>query len=664
MEETTPDTGTARDGCRPFTPDDLYLHRQVTEIDCTAAGRIACSVQSVDRDNDGYTARIWALSLDGAPTQALTQGPGQDTSPRWSPDGELLAFVSSRTGSPQLHVLPAGGGEARRVGDFSRSVSSPRWAPDGKAVFVAASVQVEPDLRGRPGEPPKDRPPNAPEVAWRLPYKEDGIGYLLQRQIHLFRVEVDSGEHARLTCGAFDVLAHDVCSDGRRIAYSRTRPGRLAHRCDLWICAADGSGHRQLTHDHAMVMAPHWSPDGQWIAFTGALEDGDAEPRLWRVHVHSGEVHQVGDVDVADPLSLRWTPDSRAIVFVRAHRGRHQIARIGAEGSEAQPLVAGDMQIAAFGTSGDAFVYSIDHPSRPSEVLVAHAGAQGGDGRQLSDFNAWWHSRTPVQAKLRRFEVPDGEGGTEAIEGWLLAGPGAPGPRPLLDDMHGGPASYALLGFDAHVYWQVLAARGWAVLALNSVGSASYGHAFCRRLAGHWGERDLPQHLAAVAALQAEGVCDGRVAAAGKSYGGFLSAWACGHTDVFKAAVVMAPVGNIETHYGTSDGGYYADPYYVHSAPKLDRAAARALSPLQSIEKSRTPTLFLQGKEDERCPKCQSEEMFVSLMCAGETPAELVLYPGEGHGFLAQGAPSCRADAVRRTVDWLVRHAAGQPTDP
>jgi dipeptidyl aminopeptidase/acylaminoacyl peptidase len=142
---------------------------------------------------------------------------------------------------------------------------------------------------------------------------------------------------------------------------------------------------------------------------------------------------------------------------------------------------------------------------------------------------------------------------------------------------------------------------------------------------------------------------------AGKSYGGYLSSWATGHTNIFKAAVVMAPVGNIETHFGTSDGGYYADPLYMDTAPRFDRKLARALSPLQHIEKSITPTLFMQGKDDERCPKCQSEELFVSLMRAGETPAELVLYPGESHGFLGEGGPGCREDAAARIVQWLTK---------
>ncbi|RYZ12984.1 MAG: S9 family peptidase [Comamonadaceae bacterium] len=167
----------------------------------------------------------------------------------------------------------------------------------------------------------------------------------------------------------------------------------------------------------------------------------------------------------------------------------------------------------------------------------------------------------------------------------------------------------------------------------------------------------MPQHQAAIEQLKAEGICDERVAVSGKSYGGYLSGWATGHTDLFRAAVVMAPVGNIETHYGTSDGGYYADPFYVASQPRFDRELARSLSPLQHIEKSGTPTLFMQGKEDERCPKCQSEELFVSLLRAGDTPAELVLYPGETHAFLGSGSPACREDAARRIIDWLARHA-------
>ncbi|HYE40593.1 MAG TPA: prolyl oligopeptidase family serine peptidase, partial [Ramlibacter sp.] len=547
-------------------------------------------------------------------------------------------------------------------GELPGAVSDLRWMPDGKSVVVTAAVTVDPDWRGeRPaGREPRQRKVQ-PEVAWKLPYKSDGMGYMLAREIHLFRLDLASGEHRQLTDGPFDVLAFDVSPDGRHLAYGRTREGRFAHRTDLWISDADGRHARQLTHDFATVMSPVWSPDGRWMAFSATGAEGDAQTNLHVLELATGKTRRLGDADlqVADPLSVHWSADSSRLLFVRQHRGRHQVVRIAVADGPLEELVSGNRQLGAFAPAGETLCFVVDHPSLPSDVYACPPDGSG--ERALSDFNPWWKERTPILAETWEFQVPDGKGGTEAIEGWLLRAEGASGPLPLLNDVHGGPAAYALLDFDTNVFWQVLCAQGWAVLALNAVGSASYGREFCERLAGHWGEYDLPQHLAAIRQLQEEGVCDERVAISGKSYGGYLSGWAIGHCSLFRAAVVMAPVGNIETHYGTSDGGYYADPYYMGTEDQFDRKLAKSLSPMAHVEKATTPTLFMQGANDERCPKCQSEELFVSLMRAGTTPTEMVLYPGEDHHFLGEGTPSVREDAARRIIEWVSRHVQHAP---
>lgn len=644
---------------KPFTVEDLYLHQKIQELDATADGStVACTLRSVDRDSDGYVSCIWAAPVDGSgPPRQLTRGPGQDQTSRWSPDGRQLAFVSASGGSPQVHLLPRDGGEAAALGNLPGAVSDLRWTPDAKALFVTAAVTVDPDWRGERANGREARRRKVqPQVAWKLPYKSDGIGYMLAREIHLFRLDAASGEHRQVTDGPFDVLAFAVAPDGRQLAYTRTRSGRFAHRSDLWVCDAQGGGARQLTQEFATVMSPAWSPDGKWIAFCATEAEGDAQTGLYLLDAAGARARRLGDADlqVADPTSVHWARDGKALLFVRQHRGRHQVARIALDG-DLDVLVQGNRQLGAFAPAGDTMVYSVDHPSQPSEV---HACAADGSGeRQLSDFNPWWKERTPLLVETWEFDVPDGRGGKERIEGWLLRPEGAAGPLPLLNDVHGGPAAYALLDFDTNVFWQVLCSRGWAVLALNAVGSASYGREFCDRLMGHWGEYDLPQHEAAVRQLQEEGVCDGRVAISGKSYGGYLAGWAIGNSEMFRAAVVMAPVGNIETHYGTSDGGCYADPYYMGTEDRFDRKLARELSPMRHVERATTPTLFIQGANDERCPKCQSEELFVSLMRAGDTPAELVLYDGEDHHFLGEGKPSVREDAAQRIVDWVERHA-------
>lgn len=648
----------------PFKVDDLYMHIKASEIDFAPDGNeVACTFRSVDRINDDYRYAIWSVPLDGRPPTQLTKGTGgTDKDPHWSPDGTSLAFISNRTGSYQLHTLPRNGGEASQVGNFAGGVSSFAWAPDGKSMLVTSGVSVDADLRGARSTAAPPHNTCAVEVAWKLPYKSDGVGFLLGREIRLFWLDIGTGNHVPLTDGAFDVLGVDISPDGQRVAYSRTRDGRFAHCTELWVCDARGKEHRPLVQHLSTVATPAWSPDGRWIAFTGAEKEGEGQTTLWLHEVATGEttLFSTDNIEVAAGAVLHWTNGGQNIVFSQAHRGRHRLVSASLEDRSLKTLVAGDRQFGAYACCGDRLVYSVESPVLPSELWTLGPGDRA--ERQLTDMNPWWRERTALKLEVKTFEVPDGKGGSETIEGWLLRPADANRAGPLLNDAHGGPASYVLLDFDTNVFWQALCSRGWSVLALNAVGSSSYGREFCDRLAGHWGEYDLPQHLAAVASLRDEGVCDNRVAISGKSYGGFLSAWAIGHTEQFGAAVVMAPVGNIETHYGTSDGGYYADPFYLGTAPRFDREFARKLSPLQSVERSRTPTLFVQGKEDERCPKCQSEEMFVSLMRASDTPTELVLYPGEGHAFLGEGKPSCRADAASRIVDWINRYACKDET--
>lgn len=650
---------TERSSKKPFTVADLYLHHKVLESQCDPAGSFAvCTVESIDRDDDGYLSRLWLFPLDGSPGRQLTRGPGRDSTPKLSPSGRRLAFVSTRTGTPQLFLLDLAGGEAQQACTFEGGVVDVEWSPDEKYLLATAAVKVDPELRGgRPAQPPGERKVQV-ELAWRLPYKTDGAGYQLDREIHLFRIDPGGGRAEQLTDGAFDVYGFCASPDGGRIAYVRTREGRFAHRTDLWLCRAHGGGHREATRDIATVMQPAWSPDGRHIAFAGAAKEGDAQSRLWLHDAGRNEARPLGDesIELASGEPFRWRADGAGLLFVRAHRGRHHVAEIDLRG-QVRAVPGPDRQLSAFSAGAGALVYCVDHPSWPSELWTC--GLDGSGERKLSHFNAWWEERTPIRAEVRSFEVPDGRGGTETVEGWLLRAEGASGPGPLLNDLHGGPASYALLDFDTNVFWQVLCSSGWSVLALNAVGSASYGPEFCARLAGHWGEYDLPQHLAAIRSLQREGVCDHRIAVSGKSYGGFLSGYAIGNTDLFRAAVVMAPVGNIETHYGTSDGGYYADPLYMGTAPAFDRKLARQLSPMRHVEEARTPTLFMQGSQDERCPKCQSEELFVSLYRTGRASTELVLYPDENHAFLGHGKPSCREDAARRIIDWIRRHAEG-----
>jgi dipeptidyl aminopeptidase/acylaminoacyl peptidase len=651
-------------GARACRPEDLFEHQTISAVDAQPAHAIGvCAVLRADREGDRYRSALWLLPLDGSPPRQLTSGTDTDQDPRLSPDGEQVAFSSDRHGGePQIHLIALQGGEAWQLSQFDQGVTSFLWAPDGDRLLVTCPVAVDPDRRGRRSDqPPPRRQPGAPEVVWRLPSKMDGMGYTLDKEEHLFTIDLD-GHSRRLTDGPFDVRSACWSPDGQHIAYARTREGRLAHRTDIWCMDANGQGARQLSFDHASAASPRWSPDGRWIAFAGAESEGDARYRLWLIEVATGKVSALGseDLELGNGEELHWLEDSSAVVAVIAQRGLQVLLSIPLSSGQPRLLRGGDRHLSMLAAARGDWLCCSEAADESIEVVAIprdlQAPGQGrGEERRLTRFNAWSLQRDRPEASKRSFEVPDGNGGTERIEGWLLRPRGAKGPTPLLVDVHGGPTSYVLMTQASHGYWWPLCSQGWSVLALNPVGSSSYGREFAERLNRHWGELDLPQHLAAVDALQKERLTDGRLAIAGKSYGGYLSAWAIGHTRRFHAAIVSAPVTNLESHYGTSDSGFYADPDSMGGVPHEARERHQALSPMKHVHQACTPTLILQGKDDQRCPIGQAEELFTTLMCQAKAQTEMVLYPGGSHHFFERGKPSHRLDAIQRLIEWANR---------
>lgn len=648
-----------------FTAQDIFCHRRIDGVHAASVHDFAVfSVGALQREADCRTSAVWCVRLAGGEPHQLTSGTGRDDTPRVSPDGRHVAFLSDRAGGvPQVHVIDSHGGEARRLGHFARAVRALEWSPDGRRLLVSAELAVD---EGAAGPVPAD----APEVVRRLPYKLDGVGCTVDREIHLFVLDVASGDGRRVTHGHFDVGSACWSPDGLQIAYTRTREGRLALRSDLWVAAADGSGARQVSHELASVSGPAWSPDGRWIAFAGARDEGDTQRRLWLHDVQAGSVRPLGAEDLAlvDGERLHWQDDSEVLLAVLASRGLQQLTEIGVPGGQRRVLVDGERHVAHFALARGYLVYAAEGPSTPDELFASDL-----DGRYevpLTALNDWWRERSALQAERRRFAVPDGDGGMETIEGWLLRPPHCEGrATPWLVDVHGGPADYVRLAYAAHPYWPVLVSRGWSVLALDAAGSGSYGRDFSARLRGRWGALDLPQHLAVLEQLRREGLADERVAIAGQGYGGFVAAWAVGAGMHFRAAAIGAPMVDLEALQGSADQGCCQCAYALCGTPGVERVAARALSPLAQAARARTPTLILQGKADQRCPVTQAEELFVALMNDGQAPCEMVLYPGGSHQFLEHGRPSQRLDATQRVVDWLEQwvdqplHAAVAPID-
>jgi dipeptidyl aminopeptidase/acylaminoacyl peptidase len=359
---------------QPFEAEDLFRYKSIPEIHaCPNSNHFSCCIEAIDQAEDATVSKLWILSLNGAEPRQMTTGASNDFQPRWSADGSRLGFISDREGSTQVFYIPRDGGEARQATHFDGKIVSFRWHPGAEELLVIASVAVDPNLRGRRSiEKAPQAGEDAPQVIWKLPYKADGTGYTLNRETHLFTVDLATAETSQLTDGAFDVRSAEWSPNGERIAYVRTREGDEAHRSDLWVIDADGSAAQQLTSVQAQALFPVWSPDGKWIVFSGTIAEGDAQVRLWMVDVDSEGVDALGDESIemsTEGDSVQFTADGSHIVAIVAHRGVQNVAEISVPDGTLRWITRGDRQIQNVAISGDRLIYASVTPTSPIELF-------------------------------------------------------------------------------------------------------------------------------------------------------------------------------------------------------------------------------------------------------------------------------------------------------
>lgn len=631
-----------------YSVQDLLHFKLVNDLRVSPDGKeIVYEVQSIDSENDSSTSQLWMGFADGAAARPFSGSQSSDSDPRWSPDGKKIAFISDRLNDTfQIFTINRGGGEAVCLTKFDFGVSSFSWFKAGDKILASATLEQE----KKPEEMDDDQWEKRPKVIQQLHYKSDGNGFSLRKRSHLFIIDYETHETKQLTRGEYDVFCAAPSPDGKWIAFGRTREDPLeAHQVDLWLMHADGTHKKQLTCSVASVADPSWSPNGRYIAFNGTDESGNSVSWPSLYDLNTGELTTFKEYEIETGQAI-WSNDSQSIIFVTGKNGINELVQMNIHTQKKEVLVSRDHQIKKYdGAAGTIAYYSISLTSHGD--IFCYDLNRKNETRITALNDEWVKSRKHPVVQKRIFKTDQ----HHEVEGWLLTPANKKAPYPLLVDVHGGPHSYVEFSYTFHVYWYVLLSRGWAILALNATGSTSYSDKFKEELRGAWGEKDLYQHLSAVKTLQREGLVTDQVAIAGKSYGGYMAAWAVGHTDKFKAAVVSAPVANLESHFGTSDSGYYVGPYDMDAELLKKRDLYRRLSPVTYAHKVRTPTLVLQGEDDQRCPIGQAEEFFTAIMKNGKTQAEMVLYPEGHHNLAEEGKPSHRVDYHQRIVDWLER---------
>lgn len=653
---------------RAFQPDDLYLIKTVSDPQVSPDGRtVAYVVSWPDRENDETYSAVYVAPIDGSePARRFTQGT-KDHTPRWSPDGNYLAFVSGRGDKNQVFLAPLSGGEARQLTNARWGVSQPAWSPDGARIAYSARVGDFTEPKERKG-PEK----HAPRVIRSLRYKLDGVGFFDERRMHIFITDAETGNEMQVTSGDYFDDHPAWSPDGKAIAFVSDRE-RQRHdrqwRTDVWVVPAKGGQPVKLTRSLGSASHPAYSPDGKHIVFVGheAGDEGLAKNiHLMVMPAKGGAAPRSLNADLDRPAAgwpafasgraFEWAADSSSVYFLAGDRGTQSIYNAPLKG-KAQKVLDGERQIEAFALSpsGRAVAFTAVWPNAPWELYSATLGR---DTREtnLSHANDEMHQQVDlVEVERMTYAARDGL----EIEAFVLYPRGyRPGRRyPIAINVHGGPHSFHP-GARSLIEYQSLAANGFVVLLPNPRGSTTYGEAFTEACVTDWGGADFEDIIVGADALIERGVVDpARMCIGGYSYGGFMASWAVGHTDRFKAALVGAPVSNQASMFGTGDIPLF-DMHEIGGLPQQNPEEYAVRSPVTYLGNVTTPVLLVHHEGDLRCPIAQSEEIFHALRAMGKK-VEFVRYPGGFHTYNTH-APSQAVDRISRTVAWFERYA-GKP---
>jgi dipeptidyl aminopeptidase/acylaminoacyl peptidase len=657
---------------RSITIDDFFQIRDVSQPEMSPDGQwVAYAVRTRMLKEDKNEQRLWMISTHGGDAIPMTAEGVSSSHPRWSPDGKYLAFLSTRNaGKPQVWLLNRLGGEAVAFTETVQGVNDFEWSPDSTRLVLVLQDPKPEDIetakeKEKDKEKDKEKPPAKPKtpppfVIDRLQFKQDIVGYLDRRRDHLYVFDVASKKNTQITSGDFDDNEPAWSPDGKSLAFSSNRstpdPDRN-YNSDIWVVAAgntDKGAHlTQVTTNPGSDRAATWSPDGKWIAYVTQI---DVKDMIYATH-HLAVAPSVGGEAKVLTLAFdrsvrrpRFSADGRSIYFVAEDDGTDNLCRIAVTGGEAARPIGGRLTVSSYSLGKDgAIAAQIGMTDRPDEIYLSN----GTELSRLTKTNDVLLSQLRLaKVDYVHFKSKDGT----PVSGYLYEPLDyAPGKKvPALLNPHGGPVGQYSASF--YHLAELYAANGYAVLLPNPRGSSGYGQKFCEAIFADWGNKDYQDDMAMVDYALAQGIADpDKLGVGGWSYGGMSTDFIIAQTTRFKAAISGAGIALLPAGFGHDQ--YQKDYFTELGYPWENKATWERVSPFYRIKNITTPTLFMGGDVDWNVPIIGGEQMYQALKSLGRT-TELVVYPGEHHGFTT---PSHIKDRLERYLAWYAHYVKGDP---
>ncbi len=644
---------------KPVNIQDLLSYRFLSAVEFSPNGeRAAFIVKQANVEKNEYSSNLYVVDLPGGAVRRLTAS-GKDGDLAWDEDGVTVYFLSKRIDiedKTALFRIRTDGGEAEQVAILPRKAEGLRSLGRGRFLYTSRVAQDEPKR-----DDAKDY-----EVLEEIPFWMNGSGFTDRRRKRLFAYDVASGTEIDLTeprieVESFDALGEHVVIAGRRFA------GVAPVGRELWITRTDGTARRQLAQGGLLCDIARFRDEKTLVltATTGVPYGLGQNDEVYTLDLDTGALVSLtpgwdrsvgnsigGDCRHGGGPTMRV--EAGAIYLTVTERAHMEIVRISPQGKVETVLVAPGSIDAYAVRDGQTLAVEL-RPGRLQELYL-YAGKTPTCLTTLNDENL----RDCALSEPVPFTAtaPDGN----EVDAWLFPAIGlAPGAKaPVVLWIHGGPRT-ALSTVFFHEF-QLLAGKGYAILASNPRGSSGRGNAYAD-LRGKYGTIDYDDLMAVVdeALRRFPSLDRERLAVAGGSYGGFMTNWIIGHTDRFKAAVSERGITNWVQKFCSTDIGYYFNHDQIGATPWSDGGEKLWWhSPLRYADRAKTPTLFIHSEQDYRCTLAEGIQMFTALRYHG-VETRLVMFREENHELSRSGKPKHRVRRLEEIVAWYERHLKGAP---
>ncbi|WP_332648603.1 S9 family peptidase [Lysinibacillus sp. 54212] len=651
-----------------LTTDHLLALQSVASPVLSPSNEEAVFIRTlIDKEDNKYYAHLFHIELESDAITQWTFGKERVSSPKWSPNGKQVAFLSDRKDKKQLYVVNVRGGEAKRITDFAFGVSSFEWSPCGEKLWVAGAVKEGKKITDKIEEEANKQP--QAYVVQGMKYKMDGLGGGGLRSQDVFTqiasISLVDEVVEQFTEGNYNHSLSGISRDGKSLIISVNRAENLDFDFSqpLFIVDVETKKETVLVHEEGYYGGAAFSFDNRYIAYVGS-DSAYKNASHANVYIYDTETGitqnvteaidaPVGDYAVAD---VQQGVNAPAVVWTETNALYFQLSTMGDV-----RLYYGDLEGSIFPASAEGehiYDYSIANNGNWALIAVSNSTFPG----ELFYFDITTSTRRPLtsfnEAVVQEVTFSEPEPivyKTSAgdVHGWIMKPTQfKEGEKyPLIVEVHGGPHTMYANSFFHEL--QLLASQGYGVLYVNPRGSHSYSQAFVDGVRGDYGGGDYEDIMIGLdyALAHYEWIDESRLGVTGGSYGGFMTNWIVGHTDRFKAAVTQRSISNWISFFGVSDIGYYFSEWQILSDMKSpDKLWDH--SPLKYAENVSTPLLILHSEKDFRCPIEQAEQLYITLKSQGKEVG-FVRFPDSDHNLSRTGLPNLRIERLEQIVSWF-----------